>query len=556
MTISGDNPHPDHQSVPPAPPRISRDAAPEPLTERLGAQPEQTQWLPQLPVSKFTAGTTYGGPGGSAGPVPSPPTVPPQQQVMPVSVPHVDTSPTEHIPAPPPRSTPGTQQAMPVTPLPSAPPLQQAMPVNPPPTPSPSQKTMPVIGPQNAGPKGYLPPPASAAPPQQAMPVTGPQNAWNTQQYQPPPAASQPFELQPSHALWGLTGLAALATLFAGVGWILVVGGCAFGAWHFGQRHVRWPTDVQELLARVGLAQLASTRSAGVPAPIAYIPFRPMTFPELFTGAFKVLGRNWPTLVGIPMAILLAAGVAGAIVGFVVIQIMISSGDAVFGSAGFGLLLAVFGILFLLVYAIALPLDAILIALTVITTDKAVRGERIRLTDMFTLARQRILAVTRLTLVFYGIFIVTDIVVYTIVTAAVMTSSLAAGIFFYIVLLAANFLLGIIFSLAPIVVIIEPRGALDSLKRSMHLVKSAFGRILAIHLLWAVCVTPILLIPSLTISFILGGLGMLLFIFIALPFLLAYVRAMQVLVYTDLRIRQENYEQELIADWARNTRIP
>lgn len=520
----------DGRQQPTAPPRISRAGAGadhEPPTAGLSTDQDRTQAIPVLRPSRFAAGTTYSGP--------ATPAAAPAQQVPPES----DTTPTEHIPAapPPPPEMPLQQQAMPVTTPPSAPPPQQSM---------------PVVGPPTAGPVGYIPPPPSGPPPQQPMPVAVPPSYGSNLHY--PPPAGQPFELQPSHAMWGLTVLATLTTVLGGFGWVLVAGACGFGAWQLGQRRTPWPPDVRDLLARFGLAQPAPTPAAA-PTPVAFIPFRPMSFPEIFTGAFKVIRGNWPTLVGIPMAILLAAGVAGAVIGFIVVQILIAGGDTLFGAAGFGSILVVFGIFFIVIYAIALPLDALLIALSVITTDKAVRGERIHMTEMFSLARQRFLPVTRLTLVFYGIFILTDIVVYAIVITAVITSSLAAGIFFYLVLLVANFVLGIMFSLAPIVVVLEQRGAMDSLKRSMHLVKTAFGRILGIHLLWVVCVAPILSIPLFAFSFFLDIIGLLLFSFLALAFLLAYVRTMQVLVYTDLRMRQENYEQELIADWLRNTRI-
>ncbi len=355
--------------------------------------------------------------------------------------------------------------------------------------------------------------------------------------------------------MWGLTVIAGLIGLLSGVAWILVVGGCAFGAWYLGQRRAQWPPDVRDVLSRFGLAAAppASTGpAAGGIAPVPYIPFRPMTFPEIFTGAFKVVSRNWPTLVGIPLLLLLAAGLAGCLLGYIMVQVILSSGDSLL-SAGAGSFMALFVVFGLLIYAVSLPLDALLIALGVITTDKAVRGERIRMPEVFALARQRMFAVTRLTLAYYSFFIVTDMLVYTIVIAAVMSSSYAVGIFFYLVLLAANFVLGIMFSLAPIVLVIEHRGVVDSCKRSMQLVKSAWGRILAIHALWAVCVMPILMLPSFAISFVLGPIGMLLFMIIALSFMLAFTRTLQLLVYTDLRMRQEQYEHELIADWARNT---
>ncbi|CAM3656800.1 hypothetical protein H7J08_08515 [Mycobacterium frederiksbergense] len=478
-----------HTQLPTAPaPRISRVPLDETVTEQVAPAYHET---PELPPSKFTAGTTYGGDAGPMAPTSTPPSAPQQQLAMPVTPPDSDSTP-------PPPISPPQQHAMPVT----------------------------------------------AA---DVYSTTG------AAQYVPPTGPIQRFELQPAHAMWALTGLAALATLVAGAGWILVVGGSAYGAWYLGQRRTTWPPDVQELLARAGLVQPPVVPATAKPAPTAYIPFRPMTFTEIYTGAFKVVIRNWPTLVGIPFALILIAGMAGALVVYLIMQVVLSSAESLYDSVGFGSIFIVFGIVGLLMYAVALPLDAILIALGVTTTDKAVRGERIRLTEMFTSARQRMFAVTRLTVGFYTIFIVTDILAYTIFIATLLTASLPLGIFFAFVLLITNFVLAVMFSLAPIVVVTEQRGAVDSFKRSVHLVKSAFGRILGIHLLWALCAMPIVMIPSFAISLILGPLGTILFTLVAFAFLLAYTRTLQVLVYTDLRMRQERYEQELLIDWARNT---
>lgn len=514
MTNPADNPHQDYRRqtdqhygsvTPPAPPpRISRGvpeagAVPEPATEQIRVEPDETQQLPVLPTSRFTAGTTYTARTDTSGATPSPPdpaspTAPAQQRVMPVVAPPQIGAPAQQIPSP---------------------------------TPPPHQQKMPVTAP---------PPPAP------------PTHQTST------PAAAARFDLQPSHAMWGLTAVAVLAALTSGVAWILVVGGCAYGAWHLGQRRVQWPPDVQELLSRFGLAPAPpAAPGATVAPPAAYIPFRPMTFSEIFTGAFRVVSRNWPTLIGIPLALFLAAGLGGAGIGYLMMQFMFAAGGSLFSSMGS--LIVVMVIFSLLVYAVALPLDALLISLGVTATDKAVRGERIRMTEILSLARQRMFAVVRLTLAFYSIFIVSDVLVYTIVIAAILSSSLAAGAFFYFLLLVANFVLGIMFSLAPVVVVVEHRGVVDSFKRSIQLVKSAWGRILAIHLLWAVCAIPLLMLPSFVISFVLGPFGMLLFMIIGLSLMIALTRTLQLLVYTDLRMRQEHYEQELIADWARNTRV-
>lgn len=543
--MPNDNPHQDYRrqtdrhygsATPSGPPRISRGVPSG--AEQTSVEPDQTPGQPDLPTSRFAAGTAYCGRSGTTGATPPPPppivapppTVPSQEQVMPVVPPRSDAGPTE-------------QTSSTVTPLGA----------------TPQQQVMPVVGPSpDAAPKQQVPPvppgPPPTSPQQQSMPVLPPHYAASAPQTSPPSGA-QRFDFQPAHAMWALAILSGLATVVLGLGWILVAGASAYGAWYLGRQRTAWPADIQEILARAGLAgPVPPSPAASPPAPAPYIPFRPMTFPEIFTGAFKVVSRHWPTLAGIPLVIVLAAGLAGALVGSVMLQILVASGDSLFDTTGFGGIFIFLAIFSLLIYAVALPLDALLIALGVITTDKAVRGEHIRMANVFTLARQRMLAVTRLTLAFYSIFIICDLLIYTIVIAAVLSSSLAAGIFFYLLLLAANFVLGMMLSLAPIVVVVEHRGVIDSLQRSIQLVKSAWGRILAINLLWAVCATLIIMIPSITISFVLGSVGAMLFMLVAIAFLLAYTRTLQLLVYTDLRMRQERYEQELIADWARNTR--
>lgn len=417
-------------------------------------------------------------------------------------------------------------------------------------TPQPGGRVVPPPPPQWA----HTPPPQQAAHPAPPPPPThvryptaGPVLPGS------PPGPGQGLDLQPSHAMWVLAGLSALCTFFSGFGWILVAGACAYAAWFFTQRHTRWPADIEDLLVRIRLTQ-ATPGPVGAP-PVAYIPFRSMTFPELFGGAFKVVTKNWPTLVGIPLVLLLAAGVVFGVAGLVVFQIMMSTGETLFNTMGFGFLFVVYGIFTLLVSAVALPLDALLIALGVIATDKAVRGERIRLTSVFSLAQHRIFPVVRLTLAFYGIFLLADLLLYGVFFAAIMSASFALGIVLYCVLFAANFAVGIMFSLAPIVVVTERRGVADSFRRSMQLVKSSWGRVLAIHLLWAICAVPLIMLPSFVLPFLLGPVGMVLFFVVAFAILIAYVRTLQLLVYTDLRIRQEHYEHELIADWARNTGV-
>lgn len=382
-------------------------------------------------------------------------------------------------------------------------------------------------------------------------------------------APNSGLNLQPSHALWILAGLSLLCVYLSGFGWLLVAAGCAGGAWYAQTKGTAWPPDVEDVLVLARLTRPSSGASpanptstpfggpGGQPAPaVAFIPFRPLTISELFGGAFRVMRKNWPTLVGIPVTILLAFLVVLMIVGYVAMQFMSSAmtTSLAAGMSPGGMMAALITMMLIgtvLMYVIALPADALLIALTVISTDKAVRGEPVRLVDVFRLARGRMFAVCRLTLAYYALFVVVDLLYSGVVFLAIGQgmSALLLGIPIFLGCLV----IGILTSLSPIVLVMEGHGVADSLRRSMQLAKPAFSRLLLIHFLWGVGVTAILVVPAMIVTFALGFLGMMLFLTLSFGVLIAFFRTLQMLIYTDLRMRQENYEQELIADWARNT---
>jgi len=206
---------------------------------------------------------------------------------------------------------------------------------------------------------------------------------------------------------------------------------------------------------------------------------------------------------------------------------------------------------FVLTFAVALPGDAMLISTSVFATDKAVRGERVRLGDIFQAARTRMFAVTRLTLVFYGISFAPTIVMM----FALFALGLGPGFMaLWVACCIGSFVMGILLSLAPIVLVVEKRGVADSLKRAVQLAKPAWARILGIHVLWVAAVVALLMCSWIPVL-VLEDLALLVALpyLVALPFMISYARTVQMLIYTDLRIRQESYERELLADWSKNT---
>jgi hypothetical protein len=291
------------------------------------------------------------------------------------------------------------------------------------------------------------------------------------------------------------------------------------------------------------------------------IPFRPLTIPDIFLGAFRVVARNWPTLIGIPAVILIGFVVFLGVVFYLLVTVFSDLFASLFGglftasmeSGSLAMLTVVVMVCyFLFTAALALPADALLISTSVIATDMAVRGGRVRLGEVFRASRMRMFAVCRLTLVFYGISFVPDLVFM----FALFTLGISALLPVVVICSIGMFIVGILFSLSPIVLVVENRGAADSLRRSMQLAKPAFGRLIAIHALWAVGAMALLMMSWVPV-FILGDLAVLLAVpyLIGLPFMISYFRTVQMLIYTDLRIRQESYERELLADWTRNTQL-
>ncbi|MEB3052343.1 hypothetical protein KV112_21865 [Mycolicibacter sp. MYC123] len=363
------------------------------------------------------------------------------------------------------------------------------------------------------------------------------------------PVAGSGRDIRPEHVLWLLTALSALSTVFGSVFFVLSVGVFAYAAWVARTRPILWPPDVEELLVQYRLARPTGRPIAAGPAqPMAYIPFRPMTYGEMFGAGYKIMMRNWTTLIGIPAAILVAFMVAMATIGTVMVIPMTAVGSD-------SLFMVTFVVLSVPMLAVAFLADALLIALSVTATHKAVRGESVRLTEVFAIARGRMFAVLRLTGAYYAWFVIVDIIVFAVLFAAV-TALGFAGMVLLIPVEIAVFGLGIMFSLSPIVLVVEGRGVMDSFRRAWELAKVSWQRILGVHLCWAIgmmVLMPLFGIGGTVAFFILGPVGAMVVFPLLFGVMIAYFRTMQMLIYTDTRIRQERFDMELSAAWAQNT---
>ncbi|WP_135356937.1 hypothetical protein [Mycolicibacterium sp. NCC-Tsukiji] len=338
--------------------------------------------------------------------------------------------------------------------------------------------------------------------------------------------------------------------------WVLLALACGIGGVYLRQRHT---------------ASAVADGPVQTAPPNPLIPLRAMAIPEIFSGTAKIMLRYWPALLGIPVAILvgfvLFVFASGATISTVVVKATMSVGAG--GLANLDNLmtgmLVVWLVYFVVIAAIALPTDALLISLTVIATDRAVRGLPIQSRDVLRQARQRMFAVCRLTVVFYAILFLPQLVLYLMLASSPKVMIALAGpgglVLAFLVMFPIYFGLGLILSLAPIAVVVEGRGVGAALQRSVQLLKPAFGRILAIHVLWSVCMAVVLwgyftllgeqILTDLSDSPLLAGVDLLLFAGV-LGVMIGFFRVLQALIYTDVRIRREGYDRELMADWNRS----
>ncbi|RDH76843.1 hypothetical protein DVS77_18540 [Mycolicibacterium moriokaense] len=364
------------------------------------------------------------------------------------------------------------------------------------------------------------------------------------------------FDLKPYHVLRAVAAVCVVVALFTlpGISWFLLAALCLVGEWYTRVNHIGWPADVEEPLARRGLSAQRSQSSSAAPAADTEspIPFRAMTITELYSSAFKVVLRNWPALLGIPVVILGGFVLVFTAVLTIGMKIAFNASTSVNGglyestavsSDPMGTLTAMMLVFILLSCAVAFPADALLIALSVIATDKAVRGLPVRVGEVFRLARSRIFAVCRLTLAFYLLFCIPEML---ITGFGSMVFGIGGGFLLAVLLCTAfSFVVGILLSLAPIVLVVEGRGVMDTFRRTIEMSKPAWGRLIGIHVLWLLCSAPLMVL-----SFLIGFNPLLFGLILA--GMIALFRTLQVLIYTDLRMRQENYDQELLADWTKN----
>jgi len=355
------------------------------------------------------------------------------------------------------------------------------------------------------------------------------------------------FDFRPHHAMCALAVLWVVLALvtWPGIGCWLAAAAYFGAAGYTRLRRTNWPADVQAACANRGWAL-----PRDVPAPVDReppIPFRPMTIAELYAGVVKIVVRNWPTLIGVP-AVILTGPVVALVAANQIVEMVMGSpqlADMVVGGGGHlrpgavALIVAV-AVAFCVVMLLG---DGLMISIGTQAADRAVRGEPIRFDEMFHRAKQRKYAACRLIGAYYLILAVMLLVQVVAVSSVFYTALVPTLVLGGLV----SVVVAILLCLSPVVLVLEKRGIADSFRRSIEICRPALGRVVAINLVWIVAVMPVVVLcmwfPTVTPVVAL----------MVAPVVFGLVRCLQMLVYADLRMRQDNYGQELRTAWARNT---
>ncbi|MFC6010789.1 PQQ-binding-like beta-propeller repeat protein [Nocardia lasii] len=293
---------------------------------------------------------------------------------------------------------------------------------------------------------------------------------------------------------------------------------------------------------------------------VPVIPIRPLTLLDIVVGSARAVVRHWKVSVGFTLAALVAGVAAIMFVTYVLVALamsaMGSSDDSLTAlMVGFGgTVLVVIGA----IVAIGIPCDAAINGVVTIAADRAIRGAPVVFAEVFARMRERFWPLCRLMCAFSLLLVVPG---WVIPVLALFAGGLPAMLVSMPVVLAGEFAFGILFSLAPIVLMLEDKGVAASLKRSAALAKPSFWRLLGLHSAWLVMVLVVLLLTYCPLGLVLSVIGQATF---AMPlYMLAYFavamplfRTAQTLIYTDLLIREGSYGHDLIRELTANAGAP
>ncbi|CAM3821273.1 PQQ-binding-like beta-propeller repeat protein [Smaragdicoccus niigatensis] len=339
-------------------------------------------------------------------------------------------------------------------------------------------------------------------------------------------------------AVIGAVVFLGLMFVYPSMAWFLLFLACIFAALRTRARASRWPIYVRDFLAALRLTD----PSALAPEPKIHVPptaaplvsNEPATKRGIVLTAARIVARN-PVLIGFTGLVFVAIFVVAVPTLFLTKAIASAMFDNLFVQ-----LFAMLAIFPLVMAVLVLPADVLINGATIAGVEDALHNRRARLGEVFRTARSRFFPLLRMHLVFYVVAFVPDAVIAWVLLRGFGPDGMYVSA---IIMTPLMFALGVLLGLSPLALVIEGRGVVDSLKRSVELTRRAFWRVVALHLLWVALVFGGLWLTSVPIVIVAASLPS--FSLLLFPVVMAYFavvfplfRAMQAALFSDLSVRE------------------
>ena len=338
------------------------------------------------------------------------------------------------------------------------------------------------------------------------------------------------FTVKPYHAARIAVAVAFLIALnnLPGIPWLIVAAASLYVEWHTRTKAVSWPPAFGSFLDRLTVEATRSTTTRPASADEnahqsggRAVSLRPHSMTEIFANTRTAVQRNWKVALLFPMGLIIAGSLALGLITIAAMYIGLSTltGTGWFGAGSTGsdfaadpgkLLTQILIFYAASVLLICIPLDAVV---TGVTVTNAAQSSTLRLREALTATRSRMFALCRLSLTFSVIFCLIPLILFPV--ASIFIAARFGWIAFLASTIAfsgATLVATVLFSLAPVALMLEGTGVFASLKRSAILVRPAWLRLTAVHAAWGLgTITLILMVNS-----ILSGLGSLIGLAVAL----------------------------------------
>jgi glycerophosphoryl diester phosphodiesterase family protein len=229
------------------------------------------------------------------------------------------------------------------------------------------------------------------------------------------------------------------------------------------------------------------------------IPLRPMGVGEILSGAFTSIRRNPVATLGLSAILLTVYGVASTAFSLAVRRVVgdvnFQPGQTLTHEQVRHLLFDVFAVLLpsgLAIIALAFIIQIILTGLLTVVIGRGVLGQKVSMGEAWQLALPRLPAILGAivlnALCVLGPVVVLAALVVVLALAHASAAAVVIGILGGIAVIALDILLGIRFSMAPPIVVLERQGPARALGRSWRLVGGSFWRVFGILLLAGIIV--------------------------------------------------------------------